>query len=224
MIALLRYFTLKSVRDRSLITFIAFVVLVPTGTVLFPSLIGSVVPFRHAPPLRYPFSMSIEMSPAETANTAGEISTIGAMLLATLPAFWILRLEIASRSVGSLICAARPMTIIGAVVAFASGIAVVGWIVAMIIIVALTASLPAHIARFAGELLVFTVAQAAVGALSVTISLQPAMVVAAYFGYSISFLLVLKESKISLQLVVAAIVAMICVATSAFLLERRWAT
>lgn len=215
MTALLRYLLLKSWRDSSLITFLIVPMLVPVA-----ALAGVTLANGH---LQYPFYMNVQYTPVQNATLVAAIAMATASLFASISAFWALRPEIANRSVGAFFFAARPLTVALTLILFGAALAWTAWIGALAIIGALTSALPANLLLATLRVAAGCLAASAAGALVVTISPQPAMIVASYFG-CVVLIPMLAKSKGSVQLLVALVVAMVCTALSAFLLERRCAT
>jgi hypothetical protein len=213
MIAVLHYALLKSIRDRSLAIFT-----LGPALVIAASLLGATLAKGE---LRYPLFMAQHLSPTQNAGTATIVVTIFAVSFAGFCAFWTFRSEVATKSIGSFVMARRPLSVASALVLYATAIAGGAWIIAVVVIAALTAAVPMAIAPFAAAVALVALASAAIGALLVTISPQPAMVIWAFIGCMplVPFLITMARQRVML---IALLVAILCTATSAFLLERRW--
>ncbi len=214
MIALLRYLYLKSSRDSSLIAFLLVPMLVPVAA------LSGVTLKRH---LQYPFFMDALYTPVQNATLASTIAMGTAVLFASIASFWTLRAEIATRSIGSFLFAARPLTVALALILFAATIGLAGWLGGVALTGALTTAVMPHLALITLKVVVALIAASAAGALVVTISPQPGMIIGSYLGCVVLIPLVAK-SKGSVQLLVAVVVAIVCTLLAAFLLERRCAT
>jgi len=214
MIALLRYLYLKSARDSSLIAFLLIPALVPVAALSGVTLKGH---------LQYPFYMDALYTPVQNATLATTIAMGTSVLFAGIASFWTLRAEIATRSVGSFLFAARPITIALALILFAATIGLAGWLCAVALTGALTTAVMPHLALITLKVVVALIAASAAGALVVTISPQPGMIIGSYLGLIVLHLL-LATSKGWVQLLVAVVVVIVCTLLAAFLLERRCAT
>lgn len=215
MIALLRYAYLKGLRDSSLFAFILIPMMFPVA-----ALVGVTLGKGR---LLYPLYMNAQFSPQQNATLAGQITTGICVLFTVITAFWTFRSEIATRSVGSFLLAARPLKLSLALILFAAAIGLAGWIGGMAMIGVLTTAMPPHLALLALKVAAGTLAASALGTLVVTISPNPGMILGAYLVCIISIVWVEKSTSLS-QLIGAVAIAIVCAALAAFLLERRCAT
>jgi len=215
MIALLRYLYLKSARDSSLFAFLFVPALMPVAAL-------SGVTLKHG--LQYPFYMDALYTPVQNATLAATIAMGTSVLFASIASFWTLRAEITTRSIGSFLLAARPLTIALALILFAAAIGLAGWVGAVALTGALTTAVMPHLALITLKVVVALIAASAAGALVVTISPQPGMIIGSYVGCAVLIPLLAKSTKGSVQLLVAVVVAIVCTLLAAFLLERRCAT
>jgi hypothetical protein len=215
MIALLRYAFLKSRRDGSLLGFVFVVTLVP-----FAAMAGVTLAKGH---WHYPFYLNAQYTPVQNANLAAEIVLVVAVFFSAIPAFWTFRPEIETRSIGALLLAARPVTVALALILFAASIGLMGWLGAVAVIGALTSAFPSHLALMTLKLATGVLAASSIGALVVTISPQPFMVVCSYVA-CLFLVPSVASSKGWVQVVGALVAAILCTALTAFLLERRCAT
>jgi hypothetical protein len=215
MIAVLHYAFLKSTRDRSLAVFA-----LGPALVIAASLLGATV----AQGLRYPLYLGGQMSAAQNAEMAALILTFFAMTFGSVAAFWVFRPEVATKTIGSFLMARRPLTVSVAQVTFAAAIAFSAWIAGIVTIAVLTSALPPAIGWFAAGVAVASIAAASIGALVVTISPQPAMMIWAFFACQALLPLLVNPAVRPKLLYVVPVVAIVFTATSAFLLERRWAS
>jgi hypothetical protein len=167
--------------------------------------------------------MSPQFSPQQNATLAGQITTGICVLFTVIIAFWTFRSEIATRSVGSFLLAARPLALSLALILFAAAIGLAGWIGGMAMIGVLTTAMPPHLALLALKVAAGTVAASALGTLVVTISPNPGMVLGAYLVCIISIVWIEKSTSLS-QLIGAVAVAIVCAGLASFFLERRCAT
>jgi len=215
MIALLHYAFLKSIRDRSLAVFV-----LGPALVIAASLFGATL----AEGFRYPLYVSRQMSAAQNAEMAGLILTFFAMTFGTVAAFWVFRPEVATKAIGSFLMARRPITVSLAQVTFAAAVAFSAWVVGIAAIAALTSALPPALGWSAVAVAVASIAAASIGALVVTISPQPAMMVWAFLACTALLPLLNHPAVRPKLLYVEAVVSILFIAVSAFLLERRWAS
>jgi hypothetical protein len=213
-IAILRYAFLKSMRDGSLAAFLIMPIFMPAAA-LFGATIGK--------GMRYPLYMNVEYSPVQNATLVAEIATAIFMMFSALPAFWTLRSEIASRAIGSFFFAARPATAIAALILFAAGIGVTGWLGAMLMIAGLTSAFPPHLGIHMLQVVLSCLAASASGALVVTISSQPAMIVCSYLG-CLFLIPWLSKATSGGFAITTLILSAVCATLATFLLERRCAT
>ncbi len=213
--ALLRYATLKSLRDGTLAAFLSAPMIVPVA-----ALSGVTFDGFH---LRFPMFLNPHYTPAQNAATAAGIAGAVCALFAAIPAFWTFRSEIRSRSIGLFAFAARPVVIMLSLVLFAAAIGFAGWISAIVLITALTTTLPPNIGLITVKMLTATIASSSVGAMVVTISAEPAMIVCSYLGCLV-LIPWMEKAKGPIQLTLPLIVAAVCFSIATILLERRCAS
>ena len=216
MIAVLHYALLKSLRDKSLPVFV-----LGPSLVIAASLLGATLAQGG---LHYPLYMSRQMSAARNAEMSALVLTFFAMAFGTVAAFWTLRPEVVTKTIGSFLMARRPLTVALAQVTFAAAIAFSAWVVGIITIAALTSALPPAIGWFALGAAVASIGAASVGALVLTISPQPAMVIWAFLACTTMLPLLVHPAVRPTLLFVVPVVSILLTAVSAFLLERRWAS
>lgn len=213
--ALLRYATLKSLRDGTLGAFLIAPMLMPVA-----ALSGVTFDGFH---LRFPMFLNPHYTAAQNAASAAGIAGAVGALFAAIPAFWAFRSEIRSRSIGLFAFAARPIVIVLSLILFAAAIGFAGWISAIVLITVLTTALPPNIGLIAVKMLMATIASSSVGAMIVTISAEPAMIVCSYLG-CLTLIPWMEKAKGPVQLTLPLIVSVICFAIATFLLERRCAS
>lgn len=213
--ALLHYNVLKGWRDRSLVAFMVIPALVPVA-----GLVGA--SFTPGVQLHYPLAMAPHFSAAQNAALIGELASIMCALFSVLPSFWTLRTEIASRSVSSFTMASRPFTVVIMLVIYGASIGYSAWLVSMTFIGILTTALPPHLAFLAFKVGIAALAASAVGALAVTISPEPAVMIGAFCS---AFVIVplFARTVTPAHLIAAFGAALIAIAIAAVLLERRCA-
>jgi hypothetical protein len=214
-IAILRYAFLKSLRDRSLMVFLAAPAVV-NATVL----LGTTLAHR----LTYPLYIIWTWSPRQNAEIAGTMATLFAVLFAGMAAFWTFRPEISSRAISSFMMGTRPVSIAAALILFAAITGTGAWIADIGVITVLTGAVPRHLALLVLLELVLSFTAASVGALAVMISAQPAMIIWAFAGSVVFMPWLASDKKTPTAMAVAIVVSIVCTAMSAFLLERRCAT
>ncbi len=211
MIALLHYAFLKGMRDRSLPI---FVLMMPVQVAAM--IIGYSVINRH---LQYPL-VGFDWDEGDVAVIAILLPSV----VATLSAFWTFRSEVATRAIGSFVIASRPITVVLALIVFAAATATGGSIATTATIAVLTAGLPANLASLAALGILHSFVGASLGALYVTISPQPAMLVWAFIaGFPLAPWILDPASQSRLSMI-AAVLSVVCIGVSAFLLRRRCAT
>lgn len=218
MIALLHYAYIKSMRDRMLP-----ILLLSAPVFAAATLIGAAVAARQ---LRYPVPNVLNPEPA--------LPDMYAFTFATIVGFWTFRSEMATQAIRSFVMARRPITVVIALVAFAtiSGMSI--WITATITLAALTAELPPNLAWSLYKMAADSFAAAAFGALMVMISAQPSMLVWTVSGpVAIGFLSVFDAQKGDLDfdrantptyMMFKVLASIVCMALTVFLLRRRCAT
>ena len=104
MIAILRYAFLKNKRDGSLAAFLLGPIIMLSAPLL------GVAAFLKGGPV-YPLSLDPQWSAARTAANMAPAAMCAVAFFAALAGFWGFRSEIANRSIGSFVLAARPATI-----------------------------------------------------------------------------------------------------------------
>ena len=215
MIAVLHYALLKSLRDRSLGIFV-----LGPALVIAASLLGATI----VEGFRYPFYVSRQMSAAQNAEMVALILTFFVMMFGTVAAFWTFRPEVVTKTIGSFLMARRPLTVALAQVTFAAVVTFSAWLAGMLIIAALTSALPPAIGWFAVGAAIAALAAASIGALVLTISPQPAMVLWAILGCTALLPLLVHPVIRPKLLYLVPVMAILFTAVSASLLERRWAS
>jgi len=212
-IAILRYMTIKSMRDRSFFGFILLPWMLPPL-----ALIGGSISHKH---IQFPLTLDPNLSAAGNATLLTGLTGGMIFVLASVVSFWMLRPEVAARSLGSFIFAVRPVTIIASLTVFATLLGIAGWIGGVAMVTVLTGSVAQHLALETLRTIALTVAMSTAGALMVMISSQPAMVIGAY-AFAIAFMPMEKHP--TTQLFAAAAVTLVCAVIATILLERRCAT
>lgn len=211
--AMLRYLLLKTQRDGSFWAFLALPALFPIG-----ALVGPIVGTRH---FVYPLYMNSQFTPVANATLVADITGACAIIFASIVAFWVLRPEVASHAIGSFLFGARPLTIVVSVMLFATAIEVTAFAIALVVIKVLAAAWPANILFIAFRTVMVTILLSAAGVLLLMISPQPAMMIGTYV---FALTMIPLEKRPLTQMAIAAIVTVVCVTISTFLLERRCAT
>jgi hypothetical protein len=213
-IAILRYAFLKSRRDGSLAAFLIMPIFMPMA-----ALCGATM----AKGLRYPLFMNVEYTPVQNATLVADVATVVFIVFSALPAFWTLRSEIASRAIGSFLFGVRPLTAVLALILFAAAVGVTGWLGAVLMIGALTSAFPPDLPMRALQVVLSCLAGSASGALVVTISSQPAMIVCSYLG-CLLFIPWMSKAPMASFAITALVLSAVWISIAAFLLERRCAT
>lgn len=125
--ALLHYLALKTTRDRSVVALLLFPVIAGSAPLLGVAAYQLV---RGRPV--YPMTFDPRVPPAETAFVLMTTGAMASVFMAGIAAFWFLRVEVADRSIGSLVLAARThlvslsVTLYGAAVGFAAFVLAAG--------------------------------------------------------------------------------------------------
>jgi hypothetical protein len=215
MTAVLRYTFLKTMRDGTLWVFLILPAFIPGA-----SLIGA--SYHRATGFTYPFGMESSWNATRNATLAASIAMMMCALLAAVPAFWALRSEVASKSIGSIALAVRPIIIVCSVVLFSAATAVLGMSVAIAVIATLTTALPSQLGMIVLKVFVAGFAMGSFGILGVMISADPPMIIGIYIAalFSVNWF---DKVKIAPILLVPVAVAVMCMGFAAFLLERRCA-
>lgn len=210
MIALWHYTFLKGMRDRSLPVFLLWGPVYATA-----ALIGvSVAQGR----LHYP------LSPQWDIKDELFFALMTATVIATLSAFWTLRTEVATKAIGSFLMATRPISVVVALVVFAAATGVATEIGMIVVSAVVRAALPANLVPIVLATVILSLAAASMGALCVTISPQPAMLIWAFCGSLPLVAWMANPSNWPRLVMIAPVIAILCTAISAFLLRRRCAT
>lgn len=211
MIALMHYAFLKGMRDRSLPIFFLM------GPVqLAAMLIGFSLIRRH---LHYPL-----LTPDFDRGDVAIFTIVLPSIVATLSAFWTFRSEVATRAIGSFVVASRPITVVVALIVFAAATAIGGLMAMLGTFVVLLAALPPNLATFAALGVISAFVGGSLGALYVTISPQPAMLVWAFIAGFPLAPWILDPAFRPRLLTIDGIVLIVCIGVSTFLLRRRCAT
>jgi hypothetical protein len=215
MMAILRYAILKTRRDGTFWIFL----LVP-GFIPAASLIGS--SFHRATGFTYPLVMESSWNATRNATLAASIATVMCALISAVPAFWALRAEVASKSIGSIALAVRPIVIVLSTILYSTAIAFLGWCIAIVVIAALTTALPSQLAVIGAKVLLAALTMGSLGVLAVTISADPPMIIGIYLAalFTVSWF---EKAKITPLLLVPLAASALFTAFAAFLLERRCA-
>ena len=221
MTALLRYAILKSLRDGTL----AALLIAPAVMVLAP-LLG--VSAFHA--IRgqgtYPLELDPNMPPAATATGIATVGAIISTLASGLAAFWLFRREVATRTLGSLMLAARSRTIALSAVTYAAAGGIGAFLLCVSAIFLFTMHLPSKgitlLLIAAGSCLV----AGATGVLLLTFSPDRSMVAPVGAGsLLVAFLTFqLRSASAGAAFVAVAATCAVLFSVAAILLERRCAT
>lgn len=217
--ALLHYAVLKGMRDRLLPILLLVSPIFAAGT-----LIGESAARKQ---LHYPLTVGLD---SLGFNPAG----LYALTFSSIVAFWAFRSEVATKAINSFVMASRPIGIVTALVVYGVGIGVATWMGAIAAATALTTKLPSNLASFALEAFIASLFGASIGALAVTISAQPTMLVwavCATVGLPLILLfdyqrgdLVFELASRTRYLTSQVVVSILCLGIGTFLLERRCAT
>ena len=214
--ALLRYSLLKTMHDRSIWGFVAIPSFMACSILIGGSLSHGFADFH------YPFGLERGWSPERNAHEAMTIVTLFCVLLATSLAFMALRNELATQSIASIALAVRPTTIAMSLVVFACLATIAAWILGFITVAILTAGLPAGAGLLAIKVVVGALVTASLGALAVTITPEPPMIIGAYV-VTLVFMPGFERAKLAPVLLVPVAIALVATGISAFLMERRCA-
>jgi hypothetical protein len=167
--------------------------------------------------------MDPRSSPGRSAMVLAPVPLFIAALFAALAGFWGLRGEIVSKSMGSFVLAVRPMKIQIAATLFGATAAFAGYIWTSASLFTIVHALPAHPARLVVDAAILCLLSAAAGSLTVIVSSEPWAIVPLYAGGIVVIPWLIKSQGVMPELI-ALTLTMICVAVSAFFLERRCAT
>ncbi len=216
MIAILRYAFLKNLRDGSLAAFVLGPIIMLAAPLL------GMVAFNKGG-LADALSMDPRSSAARSAMVLAPVAMFIAAGFAALAGFWGFRSEVASRSMGSFVLAARPATIQTALTLFGAAAAFVAYLGMSASLFALTNALPPDPWRLAFDAAIMCLCGASIGALVVTVSSEPWAMVPVYVC---GILLVpwLIKTRGAVPELIALGLSIIFVTASTFLLERRCAT
>lgn len=216
MIAILRYAFLKNMRDGSLAAFVLGPFIMLTAPLL------GVAAFTKGL-LVFPLSFEPQWSPARSAAGIAPVTVFVATLFAALAGFWGFRGEIISRSMGSFMLAVRPVKIQIASTLFGAAAGFAGYILTSVSLFSLMAALPPHPVHLVTDAAILCLFGAASGSLVVILSSEPWAIVPLFlFGMVVVFWL--SKMRGGMPEPVGLVLSIICVAVSAFFLERRCAT
>jgi hypothetical protein len=214
--ALLRYMIVKSARERFLAWILfapAVLVFAPVGGLLVRSLlIGQRV---------YPFSFE-DTSHDATMVVFIRLAIMVAVIDGGIAAFWILRKEIADRSIASFVLAAKPLTIWIVAILYGTAAGLLASLIALPVLSLITfSSLPGIIPLIASAALA-TLTAATFAALFASISSDLAMLVPLLFTTLFFSILIFQHS---LPFMIGAAVAVLTLPiVASFFLERRCAS
>jgi len=215
MMAILRYAFLKNMRDGSLTA----IVLGPM-ILLVASLLG-VAAFEKGTSM-YPLTIDPHSSAARSAAIMAPIVVFASAFFAAMAGFWSFRSEIASRSMGSFILAARPITIQSASTLFAAAAGFAGFLATGACLFTLMNALPPDPWRLMLDAAIFCTCGAAIGAFTVTLSSEPwAMIPACILG--LAFIPSLGKSRGTLPELIGVAFPILCVVVATYFLRRRCA-
>lgn len=207
MTALLHYAFLKGWRDRSLPTFF----LIPAAQIT-----AIVIGFSYVKDaLHYPFTGF----PLDRFD-APIFFVIAPSFIATLSAFWTFRAEIETRAISSFVMASRPASVAAALILFAGATAFAGILLSFAMLVLLVADYPAQFAPLLGLGAVAAMVGASLGALFVTFSPQPMMLMSGLIVTGIVTTLIYRSVSMPLA---GSILVVACIAASTFFVRRRCA-
>ncbi|HUP49786.1 MAG TPA: hypothetical protein VNA04_13450 [Thermoanaerobaculia bacterium] len=211
MTALLHYAWLKGMRDRSLPVFFAI-----APIQIAAMIIGFAVIKRQ---VRYPL--------AALNFDEGDIAAITILLpsfVATLSAFWTFRSEVATRAINSFVMGSRPLAVVASLVVFGFATAMAGVAALIATAVILTATVPAAVASMAFTAAVASVAGASLGALYVTISPQPGMLVWTFVAGIPLVPFIFDPANRAELLTVGTVISLVAIGIATVLLRRRCAS
>lgn len=218
MIALLRYAILKGMRDRLLP-----ILLLGSPILAAAALISLALSEGQ---LHYPLSVRLD--------SLGDPARLFALTFASLTAFWAFRSEVATRAINSFVMASRPVHIVVALILYGTVTGIAVWLGAIVTAAALTTELPVNLTWFAIETVIASLFGASIGALAVTISPQPTMLVwaiCATLGLPVVLLFDAQRGELVFEVTTRAryltselVVSILCLGIGTFLLERRCAS
>jgi hypothetical protein len=216
MMAILRYAFLKNMRDGSLAAFI----LGPVIMIVAPLLGVSIVEKRG---IVYPLSMNPHWTGVKTAAEVVPITLTVLALFGALAGFWAFRGEIVTRSIGSFVLAVRPIRVQIAAAIFGASAGLAGFLATSVLLFGLIGSIPPHPLRVVADATILCLCAASAGSLVVIIQSEPWAILIVYVS-GLFLLPWLMTSRGILPEAGGLMLAAVCVAVSAFFLERRCAT
>ncbi|HXG58530.1 MAG TPA: hypothetical protein VNL91_05880 [Thermoanaerobaculia bacterium] len=208
MIALLHYAFLKSWRDRSLPAFTLFT----AGTFLMTRIAISAVGMIRGQRIVDDFFY----------RDLPTIAAVSSAMMAGLAGFWTLRLEIADRSIGSFVLAARSVLMAAAITVYA---ACVGFSSFLFAIPITGIRVPPEVGSFGNLMLLAACSSVVAGAFGLamaTISPEPPMVVPTWIGV-IAIIIATFELIEPVAFVGSIILLALLLTMTSLLLERRCA-
>ena len=216
MIAILRYAFLKNLRDGSLAAFLLGPIIMLTAPLL------GVAAFTKGLVV-YPLSIDAHLTPARSAAEMAPVTVFIAALFAALAGFWSFRGEIISRSMGSFVLAVKPVKIQIASTLFGAAAGFAGYILTSVSLFTLMAALPPHPVHLITDAAILCLFGAASGSVAVILSSEP-WAIAPLFLFGMVVIPWLAKMRGAAPELIGLVLSIICVAVSAFFLERRCAT
>jgi hypothetical protein len=216
MMAILRYAFLKNMRDGSLAAFI----IGPVLMLVAPLLGVSMVEKRG---FVYPLTMNPHWTGVKTAAEVVPITFSVVALFGALAGFWGFRGEIVTRSIGSFVLAVRPIRVQIAAALFGASAGLAGFFATSVLLFGLIGSIPPHPLRVVADATILCLCAASAGSLMVVIQSEPWAILLVFIS-GLFFIPWLMKSPGMLPEAAGLMLAAVCVAVSAFFLERRCAT
>jgi hypothetical protein len=170
MAALFRYVWLKTLRERLILPALLTPVVVVNAPVV-GLLFRSVVTGKDAHPFRFPTE-----SPAASLSFLVGFAAFAAAFSGGIAAFWILREEIANRSIAAMILATRPIGMSAVSILYGVAVAVISFAMTLAMVCLLTLSIPEQLGWAFASLVGAAVVVSAIGAACVAISPDAGMV------------------------------------------------
>jgi len=211
-IPLLRYAILRNSREGLLYALL----FAPSVMLITPLLLRSLFLNGQA---AYPMTLDRNLSSVATALLFGEIGSILCALAASAASFSVFREEMANRSLGVILLAAHPRSVVLASVVYGACGALAGFLLLEAGVLALVAHLPSNPSRIA-VVVVCAVTSSALGAAVASISPDPTMLMPASAG---ALLIAAVPGKLSTAsaLVLLLVLGSILIVTASTILRRR---
>jgi hypothetical protein len=215
--ALFRYVFLKSSRDRSLLSFT-----IAPGVMIAAPMLGIAVVDMFRGRGRYPLTLDVRTTVESTALGMTITAAVMAIIMAGIAGFWLFRVEISNHSIGTVVIAIRARVITLVAALHAAIIGITAFLLGLMVVMLMTAHIPAQTPRLLLAVICATTATGAAGILVATISAESAMILP-LLAASVMIAAWSVQMKPADAVFSALIASFLFVVTAGALMERRCA-